>query len=346
MTGDAARRAVRSRQPMGSAHRAFRLAALVGFLVATPARAAEPLVLRSPVECAIGARCFLQSTPDQTAGAGVSDSVCGQASYEEHDGVDIRVPSFLDVAVDVPVVAVADGTVLRARDGEPDALKEDAAARAEVAGRECGNGVVIAHAGGVETQVCHLKAGSIRVRTGEPVAAGAVLGAIGASGAAQFPHVHFAVRIGGRAIDPLTGAPAGDGCRGGDGPRFDASTTAALTDSLSAILGFGLAGAPVDTAALRAGAVAPARAGVGATVLYVWASNVQSGDRFRLALTDPDGERIVATETDPMAKPQAERVAFAGRKRPPVAGRYAAEVAFVRDGRVLAERQETFIIGD
>jgi D-3-phosphoglycerate dehydrogenase len=55
----------------------------------------------------------------------------------------------------------------------------DTGLRGEIAGRECGNGVVIAHEDGWETQYCHMRRGSVAVQPGERVARGQTLGLVG-----------------------------------------------------------------------------------------------------------------------------------------------------------------------
>jgi hypothetical protein len=68
-----------------------------------------------------------------------------------------------------------------------------------------GNLVVVANADGVRTMYAHLS--SIAVRLGERVATGDRLGAVGASGDATGPHLHFEVRLRGAAVDPLPALP-------------------------------------------------------------------------------------------------------------------------------------------
>jgi murein DD-endopeptidase MepM/ murein hydrolase activator NlpD len=46
----------------------------------------------------------------------------------------------------------------------------------DVTDRDCGNGVVISHDDGWETQYCHMKKGSISVQDAQCVAMGQILG--------------------------------------------------------------------------------------------------------------------------------------------------------------------------
>ena len=185
--------------------------ALVGDAHCAEAQA-QPQGFSVPVSCDPNSECLVQQYPDMMPGSGVADPFCGQASYDGHDGTDIRIASLKSVAAGVPVVAMRDGRVLRLRDGEPDRLIETAAARETVASKECGNGLVIDHGDGWSVQYCHLRQGSIRVRPGQFVKRGEQLGLVGASGLAQFPHVHVTVRRSGLAVDPATGQEVGSGC--------------------------------------------------------------------------------------------------------------------------------------
>ncbi len=65
-----------------------------------------------------------------------------------------------------------------------------------------GNTVVIDHGLGFYSLLAHLS--RIDVRTGDSVAAGDVVGLVGATGRVTGPHLHWAVRVDGARIDPLS----------------------------------------------------------------------------------------------------------------------------------------------
>jgi lysozyme family protein len=83
-----------------------------------------------------------------------------------------------------------------------------ASGRVTYAGRLAGgwgNLVVVAHSNDVRTMYAHLS--SVAVRLGARVAAGDRLGAVGATGDATGPHLHFEVRLRGAAVDPRPALP-------------------------------------------------------------------------------------------------------------------------------------------
>lgn len=64
-----------------------------------------------------------------------------------------------------------------------------------------GNVVWLDHGGGILSVYAHLS--EVRVRAGEHVGAGDVLGLSGASGSVTAPHLHFEVWRWGREVDPI-----------------------------------------------------------------------------------------------------------------------------------------------
>jgi murein DD-endopeptidase MepM/ murein hydrolase activator NlpD len=95
-----------------------------------------------------------------------------------HEGIDLPAP------FGTGVIAAAPGRVTWAapRDG-------------------WGNLVTIAHGHGVHTMYAHLSV--IDVKVGQWVAGGTLVGRVGATGDATGPHLHFEVRVGEAAVNPL-----------------------------------------------------------------------------------------------------------------------------------------------
>ena len=84
-----------------------------------------------------------------------------------------------------PVLAQADGRVREVIDKHPDAPI------GRSGGFDYSNNVVVDYGGGVVALYGHLKQGSARVKTGQRVRLGQVLGLVGNSGASGAPHLHF-----------------------------------------------------------------------------------------------------------------------------------------------------------
>jgi len=104
------------------------------------------------------------------------------------------------------VLAVADGRVVTATDGLPDNIPghNEAFHPAIPITLEtvAGNTITIDLAGGQFAYYMHLKPGSLRVKAGERVRRGQVLAAVGCSGDAREPHLHFEVTD---SLKPLAG---------------------------------------------------------------------------------------------------------------------------------------------
>ncbi|MEM1288181.1 MAG: M23 family metallopeptidase [Pseudomonadota bacterium] len=267
----------------------------------------------------------------------VSDPFCGIASYDGHDGTDIRVAQLLDTAVAGRVVAAAPGVVRAVRDGEPDRLVQTDADRQAVGERGCGNGVVIDHDGGLQTQYCHLAEGTISVGEGDQVAAGDYVGTIGLSGITQFPHLEFIVRRQDVVVDPFSGRTGGEnaeGCDAAGEPLWaDQSVTAAAART-TALIGVGFSSAPIEHDTLMMADPAGLFRGAEAIVAWAWAINVTAGDIFRIALSGPDGFSFIH-ESEPLTRTQAAYSIFAGQRSIAVPGEYTGTVQLVRGGEVV-----------
>lgn len=323
------------------------LSAVSAAALSAPAWAQEPPSLDLPVDCRLGHDCFVQQYTDLDPGPAASDFMCGSAVYDGHKGTDIRLLSTADVARGVPVVAAAPGVVAGRRDGVSDRLVRSDQDKRTIAGRECGNGVVLDHGGGWQTQYCHLRRGSVTVGSGARVERGQKLGEVGYSGDAGFAHVHLSVRKDGQVVDPFRGTEGGPDCGLGTEPLWSGTALDALPYEPTRLLGAGLAGGPFELAELETGRLpefAPARDS-DALVVWGWAINLRAGDRMELRLAGPHGD--VATSATELDRPKAQYFRFTGKKRPASgwpSGDYAVTVGIERDGVPLRTSRSRFAI--
>jgi len=304
------------------------------------AEAAAP-VLGLPLACEPGRTCFIQSYVDTDPSAAARDFRCGSATYDGHKGVDFRVLSTAAARTGIAVLASAPGVVKGVRDSMPDELIREAG-RASVTSRECGNGVVIDHGGGWETQYCHMRRGSVVVQRGARIERGQKLGEVGYSGLADFAHVHLSVRKDGKVVDPFTGEGTSDGCTPADrtsGSLWQATVLGQFPYANGEILGAGFADRRPTTLALERDHESIPSPGPRSDVFVFYARviNVRAGDRVVLRVRGPAGF-LVESAGRPVARNQAQRVVFAGKKlRVPAwpSGRYEGQAELIRDGTVL-----------
>jgi len=93
------------------------------------------------------------------------------------------------------VLAVANGTVLKIKDGIPDNKPGHVGAEALNLSREtiAGNVIVLELGSGQYAYYAHLQPGSLRVKAGQRVHRGEVIALVGNSGSSFEPHLHFEV---------------------------------------------------------------------------------------------------------------------------------------------------------
>lgn len=309
----------------------MRRAALLALsLTLAPPVVASDFLLGLPVDCALGQTCFIQNFVDRDPGPDVLDYQCGGLSYDGHKGTDFRVPTLADMARGVNVLAAAPGVVRGMRDGVP-----DDGPTAATKGKECGNGVVVRHADGWETQYCHLKSGSIRVQTGQRITAGTVLGQIGLSGKSEFPHLHLSLRQNGEVVDPFDLSPAASCGENGESLWQDP-----LTYQAGGLLGGGFNAAVPDYSEIKTGIANQSPLGTNAPALVFWAHAFggQKGDILTLTVDGPEGRLVDHRAT--LSKDQAEFFRAAGKRLPTTGwplGAYTGTATLIRNGTEISQ---------
>jgi murein DD-endopeptidase MepM/ murein hydrolase activator NlpD len=122
---------------------------------------------------------FVRPVPDQSNSAFGSRSVFNGQARSPHAGADFSSPSGR------PIAAPNRGRVALARDLY-----------------YAGNTIILDHGLGLFSQFAHLSA--IKVKDGDVVTTGQVIGEVGATGRVTGPHLHWAVRLNGTRVDPLS----------------------------------------------------------------------------------------------------------------------------------------------
>lgn len=291
-----------------------------------------------PAKCEFGKSCLIQKYFDHDPSAGRRDYSCGQLTTNGHDGTDIRVRTLADMRSGVTIVAAKEGRVLRVRDGEPDT---GSGARAEGDGKDAGNGVVIDHGDGWETQYSHMGQGSLKVRPGQKVAAGEPLGSIGLSGNSEFPHLHFTVRKDGVAVDPFLplGASANCGSAASAPSLWERATAVRLAYAPAGAISAGLASAVPPRGVMERDPPPALVDPRGPIILWVDVFGAKAGDRQEFTILAPDGA-VLHRQADVLTDGGLSWFTYSG-KRPGVGtwpkGLYTGRYRLSRGDKAIGE---------
>ncbi|WP_424931880.1 M23 family metallopeptidase [Amaricoccus macauensis] len=307
----------------------------------------EPFRVGLPVYCAFGTVCSVQNYFDLDPGPGRLDPGCGRLSYDGHDGTDFRVRDLVAMREGVTVVAAAEGVVKAIRDGMADVSIRETG-REAVDGREAGNGVLIEHDGGWETQYSHLRSGTVAVEPGDRVEAGTALGMIGLSGATEFPHLHFTLRKDGVEIDPYTGADRAWTCGSPKSSFWTEEAAEVLTYVPTGLLIAGFSSVAPDADAVRRGEQRLGQSAWDPEALVIWADvfGAQAGDVQSFRIVDQHGRALL----DNQSVLEADNVSwfsFAGRRRPPegwIPGTYTGTFEISRAGKTIISKTVPILI--
>lgn len=287
------------------------LLGLGGMIYPRAASADDTPRLRFPVVCNLGVDCWVMNLPDTDPEKGsAKDFNCKSHTYDGHSGTDIALADRAAMETGVDVIAAAAGTVTRLRDGSEDAFRDKAGQdELRAAGRECGNGLIIDHGNNWETQYCHLKKGSFKVKAGDKVKASQTLAQIGLSGITDHPHVHLSVRYKGTDMDPFTGREVKAGCGQKGAPLWGERVPVTSFNLYDA----GFAPETPDFALISQG-LKPPLPDIKAKKIIFWFAffAAQKGDRIDMRLLSPSGivlaEQQLTQEID-----RARQYYFTGR---------------------------------
>lgn len=208
------------------------------------------------------------------------DYLCGHRTKPGHDGTDFGFFTEREVNAGIPVIASAAGEVYRVERGSN--IKNGAQ-------ESCGTGVAISHANGWSTQYCHLRKGSLRVKKGDKVKAGQLVGLVGKSGLSDFYHLHMAVAFKNKPVDPFSFARKGSGCDPGP-PLFKPAIR--YKRHMAVAAGFTDKSEEYDFKDILGEGRLPKPDRRGLLISYIYLLGMEKGDRIETTITDGVGIEI------------------------------------------------------
>jgi hypothetical protein len=281
-----------------------------------------------PLAGILGKDAFLSNAVDLDPSSGIRDFDCSQYTYDGHKGIDVRLSSFRQQDIGVPVFAVLDGTVFGAHDGEPDR-------NLDAPGYTGGNYVLIRHRGTHDTHYYHLRNGSVAVVPGQTVSAGTQLGLAASSGTSSWPHLHFQSEFNGAVYEPHSGP-----CR--EGSSYWSDQVPIQREFF--IAEFGFSPDAYEQSATPEGVAEDRepRTGTyvhGSAVHFRFAlHNVPPQTSYEMRLRRPDGT-IAATRVNSYANAALIRTLYSWGSfdlQPSVLGEWSVEIAFNGSAMVTA----------
>ena len=302
-------------------------------------RTGSDLKLGQPIDCTLGKDCHILAYMDQEPGPEFRDFGGGRQTYDGHDGTDFGIADEAAMKKGVAVKAAASGIVARVRDGVADKRIENPRQAEAVGNIGCGNAVVIDHPNEWRTYYCHLRNGSLAVRPGMRVEKGAVLGMVGSSGLASYPHLHLGVLRQGKKIDPFLGPPPPEGGQMESQPLWEEAISYVPTGLINA----GFSSQKADISAVWQGALSATSLTTTAPAIIFWVHpfGVIAGDIEQLRLIAPDGKTIIERNAEIKSPNRINRVSSIGKRNTPEnplsAGTWQGQYQLRRNEKLLID---------
>lgn len=269
-----------------------------------------------PIDCQIGENCWIYNYVDRGIGDDKgTDLACNGRTYEGHKGTDIALLNAKEIDKNIPVLAAANGTILKIRDDEPDRIADEKEIeRVKEERKECGNAVLIDHGEGLKTIYCHLKKGSILVKKGQDIKSGDKIASVGLSGLTEFPHLHFGIIDKGKIIDPFTGLSNDQLCSKTGKPLWSDNVKATYEPIIINQIGFG---DQIPTlSALDQGRLLPSKTLSRHAKRFVFWFNyygAKKGDMIKIEILDPNLKEF-STRDILQEKDRARQFYYTGKK--------------------------------
>ena len=157
-----------------------------------------------------------------------------------------------------------------------------------------------------------MRKGSVRVSQGQAVKTGDVIGFVGHSGGAEFPHVHLSILHNGEHVDPFSYS---DGAGGTSHLWSDAARNQMRYESVS-VYAAGFREAVPDSNRVKQGNIQNQDVSLTSPAIVFWTAifGIRTGDTIRQTLHRPGG-RLLAQHEVVQKKNQIRRFLWTGKKR-------------------------------
>jgi murein DD-endopeptidase len=293
-----------------------------------------------PIDCKLGKDCYVMHYVDRDPSKEAVDFGCGRQTYDGHNGTDFGIANLQRMNTGVAVIAVADGKVLRGRDGVEDVLIANQTEKAAVQGTECGNGLVVDHGNGWTAQYCHLRKGSVVAKPGTTVKKGMVLGMVGSSGLASFPHVHLTVRYQDKVVDPFVGVNDSKSCSVSRNPLWSMPVGYVPTGLVSA----GFTSNPPTPLEIWQGKHENKSISIGSPAVLFWVHSygLIAGDQEQLQLFNPQGKMVM--DNRKVIKSPARSYISYGGKRKFTTGKWQGKYQVTRNNTVVVQADREILV--
>jgi murein DD-endopeptidase MepM/ murein hydrolase activator NlpD len=126
----------------------------------------------------------------------ITNEAPGHIIYKEKTGAEYDLTNAVDFLCDIgtPIKAAVDGEIIHIYNKSKNTILLNKLNKNTGFDEEQeGNLIIIKHANGEYSQYSHLKFGSIKIKVGQKVKAGEVIGLSGHTGVSIKPHLHFFV---------------------------------------------------------------------------------------------------------------------------------------------------------
>lgn len=318
--------------------------AIIIIIMLTPISHAQnkPPSFSLPIDCKIYKNCWIVNYIDHDPSPNIKDHTCGSLSYDGNEGIDFALKNQLEMLKGVNVIAASSGIVKAMRDGEVERLYSEKIAK-EISGRECGNGAIIDHGNGWETQYCHLQRGSLVVQVGDRIKKGEKIGKVGLSGRTQFPHIDFTIRKNGSVYDPFTGLGKNTACNETKQSLWDPKIEKQLIYKPTSVINVGFSAKAPKWDDVKLGKHNDKSLPNTIEALVFWSEilGVEAGDTITLTIKD-NSNKVLTTDTTTIPKNKIIQFLFAGKKREAslwAKGLYTGTIEIIKksDGSIITQ---------